>query len=66
MKRAAESKRIVALVHGRGAGVVGKALDRDFRLENTHKSFDYADIDFLLLQPSALLDVQFKVSGDAA
>jgi hypothetical protein len=59
-------QRIVARVHWRGAGVVGKALDRDFRMENTYDPFDYADIDFLLLQSPALFDVQLKVSGDGA
>src|ERR1700722_7484576 len=57
---------IVPLVHGRGAGMVGKTLDGDLTFKNAHDPFHYADIDFLLLQAAALLDVQFEISGDTA
>src|SRR5579859_5638653 len=56
----------MALVHRRGAGMVGKAFDRYIRVQNADNAFHHADVDLLALQRAALLDVQLKISGDAA
>src|ERR1043165_6922005 len=59
-------QRVAALVHGRGAGVVGKAFNRDIGMQNADNPFHHANVDLLALERSALLDVQLKVTGNAA
>jgi len=56
---------IVALVHGSGPGMIGKAFDGDFGVQNAYDSLDHAYVDLLLLQNGSLLDMEFEVSGDA-
>jgi hypothetical protein len=62
----AGEKSVVALRHGRGAGVIGEAFDRNLRVQDADDALDHADIDLLLLERAALLDVQLEVAGDAA
>src|SRR5437016_2895131 len=57
---------VVALVHGRGPGMVGKTFNRHIGMQDSNNPFDHADAGLLLFQDSTLLDVQFKISGNAA
>ena len=58
--------RIVALVHRRGAGVVGKALDRDLGPPEPDDTLHHPDLESRLLQQAALLDVQFEITGEVS
>ena len=47
----------MTLIHGRGAGVVGKALHGRFAVQDADDSFHDADLNVLLLQHCPLFNV---------
>src|SRR5258708_7581855 len=61
----ARKQSVVPLIHGSGAGMIGKAFDCDFRMQNADDPLYDTDIHLLLLERSALFDVEFEISGNA-
>src|SRR5208282_5220553 len=56
---------VVPVAHRRRARVVLESRDRDVPLAKSDDPLDDPDVELLLLQRAALLDVQLQVGGDA-
>ena len=57
---------ITTLVHRRSSGMIGEPLDCDVPPIEPDDALDHADVDLLLIEPSALLNVKLDIGGKIA
>src|SRR5262245_25032391 len=55
--------RIPAIFHWRGAGMIGRTLEHDLDAGDADDRCDKAEINLVVLQDHALLDVQLEITG---
>ena len=65
-ERGGRERRIPAIVHRRRAGVIGGAVEHDLDAGDADDRGDEAEVDPVVLEHRALLDMQFEIARDVA